>query len=200
MRWALRKIWGDQRGASLVEFSLILPMLFAVIFGIIDMGYLAYQYNAAVKATQAGAQYAATHDPVVSGLFDCGTTDYTDKAGTDCGAVTGYATWTVTCPGGQNCEAGIMADIVTEMQAFYPNLEAANVRVTFSGEPGLGYIGRGRPVPAITVEIVDLKYNFIAVGIFVNAMADALRIDADIGITSARTTVIAEDLREGVGS
>lgn len=198
MWWALKNLRENQKGSSLVEFSLILPMLFAVIFGIVDMGYLLYQYNAAVKATQFGAQYAATHTAVVDDLRDCGVVDYSDKAGTDCGSVTGYSNWSVTCPGGANCNAAVMAEIVTVMQNVYPNLEAENISVTLSGEPGLGYIGRGRPVPAITVAIEDLDYNFVAVGIFVNAMAEALNIEADIGISSARTSIIAEDLREGV--
>lgn len=198
MWWALQKFRDNQKGATLVEFTLILPMLFAVIFGIIDMGYLLYQYNAAVKATQFGAQYAATHEAVVDDLKDCGLVDYSDKAGTDCGAVSGYSTWSVTCPGGANCNAAVMSEILTAMQNIYPNLQAENVSVTLSGDPGLGYIGRGRPVPAITVAIEDLEYNFIAVGIFVNAMANALKIDANIGISSARTSIIAEDLREGV--
>lgn len=198
MYWVARKFRKNQKGSSLVEFSLILPMLFAVLFGIIDMGYLLYQYNAAVKATQVGAQYAATHAPVVDDLNDCGPGTYSDKAGTDCGSVAGYTNWSVKCPGGPNCNATVMADILTRMQNVYPNLEAENVSVTFSGEPGLGYIGRGRPVPAITVAIEDLDYEFVAVGIFVNSMANALKINPDIGISSARTSIIAEDLREGV--
>lgn len=194
---ALKQIRQNQRGASLVEFSLIVPLLFVLTFGIIDMGYVLFQYNAAVKATQVGAQYAATHDPVVQNLNDCGVADYSDKAGTDCASVTGYSNWSVTCPSGANCNAAVMASIVTEMQAVFPNLEAENVTVTFSGEPGLGYIGRGRPVPVITVEIEDLNYSYIAIGGLVAAIADNVNLGTTKSITSARTSIIAEDLREG---
>lgn len=196
MKKIIQKFVSDQKGATLVELSLIMPIMFIVTFGIIEFGYIVYQYNAAVKATQVGAQYASTHSSVVTGLKDCGTTDYSAKAGTDCAAVAGYnASWSVTCPGGGGCDTGVMTDILTAMQGVYPNLEAGDVSVTLSGDPGLGYIGRGRPVPALTVTVDDMTYDYIAIGGLVNIFAGS--IGASMDITSAQTTVIAEDLREG---
>lgn len=40
----------DQRGAALVEFALVLPILLILVFGIIDFGFL---FNAQVSLTQA---------------------------------------------------------------------------------------------------------------------------------------------------
>jgi len=187
----------DTRGATLIEFSLILPILFALIFGIIDFGYVLYQYNAAVKATQVGAQYAATHNSLVTNLNDCGPASFSDRAGTDCAAVAGYSSWSVTCPGGGNCDGAVMTEILTAMQGVYANLEPGDVSIEFSGEPGLGYLGRGRPVPAITVSINNLTYDYIAIGAFVNLLSGSTGFSSSIQISTARTTVIAEDLREG---
>jgi len=194
----IKALKSRNKGATLVEFSLVLPILFLLIFGIIDFGYILYQYNVAVKSTQIGAQYAATHDSVISGLNDCGPSNYSAPAGTDCALVAGYnASWQITCPGGAGCQAGIMTDITTKMQEIYPNLDPSTVRVTFSGEPGLGYIGRGRPVPAITVSIENMQYRYVAIGAFVNWVSNDDGFGSSINISSARTTVIAEDLREG---
>lgn len=195
----IKKLLSDIRGATMLEFTLVFPLVLGVMFSIVEFGYIMFQYNAAVKATQIGAQYAATHTAFVDGLNDCGTVEYSDKSGTDCASVTGYdGSWSVSCPGGANCNATIAAEILAIMQNVYPNLEADNVVLSMSGDPGLGYIGRGRPVPAVTVAISGLSYDYIAIGGIVNFFLDSANFSDSLDITTAQTTVIAEDLREGV--
>ncbi|HXJ95115.1 MAG TPA: TadE family protein [Terriglobia bacterium] len=46
------------RGSSLIEFALVLTVLFMVIFGIIDFSRAAYTYNFLSGAATAGARYA----------------------------------------------------------------------------------------------------------------------------------------------
>ena len=52
----------DDRGQSLVEFALTLPMLLVVMFMITEFGRALYQYNVLAQATREGARLA-----VVSG-------------------------------------------------------------------------------------------------------------------------------------
>ena len=157
------------------------------------MCFVLFQFNAAQKATQIGAQFASTRDPVVTGLSDCGV-NTNATAGTDCKDVAGSSTWSVTCnggAGGDNCNATTMNEIFTKMQAIYPQVKLSNLRVEFSGT-GLGFVGRGKPVPAITVTLENLTYDYIALGQLLGLQSNS------IILTKARTTVIAEDLRDGV--
>ena len=45
----------DTRGQSLVEFALIMPILFTLLFGIIEMGFLMRDYVSLTSAVRAGA-------------------------------------------------------------------------------------------------------------------------------------------------
>jgi Flp pilus assembly protein TadG len=47
------------RGQSLVEFAITLPVFFALVFGVIDGGRLAYTLVTLDSAVQDGARYAA---------------------------------------------------------------------------------------------------------------------------------------------
>ena len=53
--------WNDQRGGSLVEFAVIAPLLFVILFGIIEFGILFYDRamitNASREAARAGIVY-----------------------------------------------------------------------------------------------------------------------------------------------
>jgi Flp pilus assembly protein TadG len=48
-----------ERGAALVEFALILPLLMLVLIGVIEMGRVAYFSIEVANAAHAGAQYGA---------------------------------------------------------------------------------------------------------------------------------------------
>jgi Flp pilus assembly protein TadG len=55
--------WKDDRGATIVEFAIVLPVLLLLIFGIIDYGLLIYNKqiltNACREGARAGVQQAA---------------------------------------------------------------------------------------------------------------------------------------------
>src|ERR1700751_27721 len=61
-------LWRDETGAGLVEISILLPIVITILFGLIDLLYAFYQWNAATKAVQVGARIAAVSDPVAEGL------------------------------------------------------------------------------------------------------------------------------------
>jgi len=174
----------------LVELSLLMPVLLTITFGIIEGGYILYQQHQAQMATQLGARYAATRPAVVPGLEDCGVTTSAD-AGTDCIDVAGSTSWSVTCQngGGAGCDGTAMANVLAEMQRVFPDIDSSNLTIVFSGT-GLGFVGRGRPIPAITIRLENLEYNYVALGHLVN-LGSVLNLD------NAETTTIAEDISDG---
>jgi Flp pilus assembly protein TadG len=50
------------RGANLVEFALIMPLLLLLILGIVEFGYLFAQYNEVRHGAHEGARLAAVDD------------------------------------------------------------------------------------------------------------------------------------------
>jgi hypothetical protein len=57
----LRALRRDQRGTALVEFALIAPLLFLLIFGIIDFGRALDYYNQMTQLAGQGARAAAVN-------------------------------------------------------------------------------------------------------------------------------------------
>jgi len=50
---------GRRRGASAVEFALVLPLLITIVLGCVDFGRFAYTYIAVTNAAREGAYFAA---------------------------------------------------------------------------------------------------------------------------------------------
>lgn len=56
----LRKaFWRDEQGALIVEFALIVPILFFLVFGIVDFGRAYFTLNNLAAAVREGARYGA---------------------------------------------------------------------------------------------------------------------------------------------
>jgi Flp pilus assembly protein TadG len=58
----------DQRGAVMVEVTIMLSITLVLVMGAIDFLLLFYQWNAAAKAVQIGTRLAAVSDLVATGL------------------------------------------------------------------------------------------------------------------------------------
>lgn len=50
-----------ERGAAAVEFALVLPVLLAILLGIMEFGFLFNQQISATNAAREGARFAAVH-------------------------------------------------------------------------------------------------------------------------------------------
>lgn len=193
----LRNIKSDTEGAALVEFSLISALLLLLTFSIIEYGVIQFQFNNAQKATQLGAREASTR-LMITGVEDCWVAS-NEPAGTECASVNNGNGTPIVCTGGGSgsCDSTGMAAVIAIMKNAYPGLEDANIQVTFA-PTSLGFVGRGRPVPAITVEVNNLTYDYVAIGGLYSALTGGTRtLGTTLGITSAKTTVIGEDIREG---
>lgn len=177
----------NRAGTVLIEHTLVFMLMMVLTFGLIEFGLVLYQYNAAETATSMGARYVATRGPVVANLNDCGVTT-SAGAGTRCSDVSGSTNWTVTCNAaspGADCQASVLNALVAEMQRFAPNVEAQNVQVVLRGA-GLGFVGRGAPVPMVTVRLTGMTYEFIAM--------DALLGFDDVTMPGFDATLVGEDL------
>lgn len=187
-----RRFRKNQTGAVLVEHTLVFLLLMLLTFGLIEFGVVLYQYNAAETATSVGARYVATRGPIAAGLSDCGVPT-SASAGTQCNTINGSASWTITCnaaaPTGA-CQAAPLNALVTRMQQFAPNIGAQNVQVVLRGA-GLGFVGRGSPVPMVTVRLTSMEYDFIAL--------DDLLGFGTLTMPSFDATVVGEDL-DGAGA
>lgn len=61
----------SQRGQSLVEFALVLPILLILLLGIVDFGMGLRAYVTLTNATREGARFAAVGNPAGSYPADC---------------------------------------------------------------------------------------------------------------------------------
>jgi Flp pilus assembly protein TadG len=186
------------RGTSAAEFALVLPLLLILLFGIIDGGRFAWEYNRAEKATQVGARMAVVTDMISTDLRD------NTYVGVNVGGTTlkGGETIPLAALGTITCDASTCActgactgiasgrdgaaftNLVNRMKQFKPDIEEANVRVIYRGS-GLGYAGDPSGVelsPLVTVELTGLQFRPIT----------ALTL-ATIDMPSFTTTLTAED-------
>jgi Flp pilus assembly protein TadG len=114
-----------ERGSSLVEFALVLTVLFMLIFGVMDFSRAAYAYNFIANAASEAARYAivrgatcttwATACPAaasditsyVQGLVPAGiqvtSASTCGSSSSTAGALTVCATWPGTAGGGSAC-------------------------------------------------------------------------------------------------
>lgn len=161
----------DCRGASAVEFAIVLPLLLILIFGVIDGGRFLWEANRAEKATQVGVRMAVVTNVLAPGLI---SEDYS-VAGSGRPAVkagelipasalgrlvcdsTGCTCATAPCPTPGALNTTTFNAIVARMTAIDPVLTSANVVVTYSGS-GLGTAGDGGSTamdisPLVTVSV-----------------------------------------------
>ena len=66
VRATMRGFRRDTRAAAMVEFAIVAPLLFALIFGIIDFGRVFFLYNNLTNAAREGARIAAVLTNVVT--------------------------------------------------------------------------------------------------------------------------------------
>lgn len=69
-------------GQDLVEMALLLPLLLALTFGIIDFGRVIFSYSTIANAAREGARFAVTDPTNTAGIQD--TTQHLLTAGLQC--------------------------------------------------------------------------------------------------------------------
>lgn len=179
MRAFLDTLKRDEHGATTIEFTLVALMFFLFTFGMVEFGYMFWQYNSASKATQVGARLAAVSDPVwsdLTSLTDTGTpggpwtTDYDivcsgedEECDGDSGAYDSTALERLV-EGRDGACGAVGADRDAGMCDIFERVKPENVIVTYRNT-GLGFAGRpGGPVPTITVQLTGLTFEFVGLG------------------------------------
>lgn len=169
----------NEQGATIVEFALVFVLLMALTSGIVEFGYLWWQWNSAEKATQMGVRKAVVTSPVASGLSgaDCGSNGRITP-GTSCSDPNAASFGTITCTGSgtswaspsgtcTGCASGVSCTFSTDaftrigtvMRGVFPLIQPQNVTVTYAFV-GLGFAGRPTPVPAVTVQLTGMNFSF----------------------------------------
>src|SRR5262245_53640875 len=67
---SVNRLLRDSSGASLVEFTLVFPVVLLVSLGIVDVAYMLWEWGEANKATHIGARRAVVLDPVATAVTD----------------------------------------------------------------------------------------------------------------------------------
>ena len=182
----------SERGASLPEFALILPVLSLLLFGMLEMGYLMWQFQQGSIASKKAVRIAATRTLITPGsIADCGpATPASAVAGTRCADVPDYSIW-ATCRGDGTGDAACGPDVArvgAEVVRFYPAVAPADIVIELSGG-GMGFVGMGRPVPVVTVRFENVDFDFIVLGGLANLLP--------VQMPSMSASAAAEDLRNG---
>lgn len=79
-------LWrGADRGASMIEFALVLPFLLLLILGMIELGLIFAQFNEIRHGAREGARYAAVSRPDYDGEGETG--DFNDVLAVTCDSI-----------------------------------------------------------------------------------------------------------------
>src|SRR6266404_8936765 len=130
----------DQRGGTLIEFTVVAAVYFTMLLAICAGSNLYFTHNALVEATRRGARYAATQ-AAASPAGTPRTTIGCDSTGPSLAAIRNYAIY--------GNAAGTGPNLV--------NLQPANICVEYST---FG-VGKG----SLSVSITGYTYNFVIPGI-----------------------------------
>jgi Flp pilus assembly pilin Flp len=197
----IRRLWRRSEGAAAVEFALVCIPLLLITLGIIEYAFALFQWNSAEKATQFGVRKAVVSDPVASGLNTFNGKTNGNEFGDE--PMPSFANSPVVCNGATaSCNNGFSFSqashtrIVTRMRQMFPRITANNVIVEYA-PIGLGFVGRCGPVPAVTVRLQNMTYDFLVVHLLVSLVGGAGA--ASLAMPSFTATMVGEDLNHQGG-
>ena len=174
----IQRFRSDQSGMA-AEFALVLPLFLVLLLGTIDIGFYAFRFNSAEKATQIGARWAAVTNPVAQELAtesyvnsvidgqDVGQGDRIPRA--DFSIICSADENTCDCTGADCMRASYTKDdaaftlLSTRMQQILPAIADENIQIEYAGS-GLGFAGNPNgpdAAPLITIRLTGMNYQSI---------------------------------------
>ncbi|CAN7327757.1 TadE/TadG family type IV pilus assembly protein [Pararhizobium sp. LjRoot238] len=194
--------WRDDRGVSLAEGLITIPIVLLVFAAFVEFGYAMSQWNQTVKALQYGARLAAVSDPLVDSedFADAFPTDADDPLNNG-DATPNDSTISLTCgPALANCDAAALTRIVEGSDGACAagdprpgicdlnwRIQPENLVVTYQ-RSGLGYWGRpDGPVLTMRLEVRDITFDLPVLG-------GLLGLN-DVVIPAHPVTITTEDLK-----
>ncbi len=173
-RWTwLRRFARGERGATAVEFALLVGLFLSLMLGVIDAGRLAWTINTDKAATRAGARLAAV-SPIVAIWLQSNFACFVNGNGQGA-PVTGVPVMICSASGCSasntppNCmnspstaaDSATFNVIVSRMQQFDSSIQPTNVEIQYD-HVGLGVIGdpAGCDInPLVTVRLKNKDFQ-----------------------------------------
>jgi Flp pilus assembly protein TadG len=152
----LLRFAGDEAGAAMVEFAMVVGVFFFIFFQIINFGIFTSNHLMAEKSTQIATRIATVRPAACSGVPDRyarGTASPAPRFGTSCGSVPNACAIPVTT----SCDGSDSNATASEIWArIGPTLpggtKISDLKFIYASDPNLGYLG-GPYVPRVTVEL-----------------------------------------------
>lgn len=169
-RLRARRLARSERGGTLVEMAIVMPLLLLFIFGILDYGRLFWTEAMAQKATEMTTRIASVRGAACPGVPTMvGPASVpgepAPRFGTLCRVGNTCANpGTVQClmNDGDAATQAVRDEIWTRVEPLMPpNATRANLRIGYSFDERLGFLG-GPYRPIITAEIVNLTFTFVS--------------------------------------
>lgn len=209
-----RRFLADDRGTSLVELAIVIPLFLLILFGLIDFGRMSAEFTMADKAMQMAARIAAVRPaacPNVPDIHRRGTVPtgtIPPKFGTLCSAgATVCESRTDICTGDINHPTA--DEIWLAISPLMPGYASRDqLRFRYQTDPNLGFLG-GPYTPVVTVEISDianattgtprLNFQFVTpLGALATlAGATGTPLSSSVPFPAMSTSLPAEDLNLG---
>ncbi len=189
-----------QRGAALVEFSIVFMVFFVLILAIIEFSLVVYDASRLAEATRAAARYAIVNTPACN-IFGNGT------GNTNCTSTT-----EMICPGAdpvslsiQDCDVDSTATECRMIQLMDQMMlrsdensvltGGGSVRITYTcSEEGIGEPELPDFVPIITVSAENIQHPMMFSSILGFYSRDGNSFGTSITLPSFETTRIGEDM------
>ena len=147
----LRRIAGDERGDAILSIGILLPLLVALTFGILEFSLVMFDFHRAGEAVRRATRMAA----IATAITDVGGLE----AGTPiaCTATGG----TVSCGGGGTVDQAVFDAILASMQEVLPAIGADNVEIEYS-HSGIGDATTpGGIMPLVSVRLIGVEHRFM---------------------------------------
>ncbi|EJL25247.1 TadE-like protein [Caulobacter sp. AP07] len=164
----------EQRGTTAVEFGLVCLVFVSMLLGVVDMGRLAWRINTAKAATREGVRLAvvspiiATYMANYDGSATLGGGQVVPDMAFRCTGAGSTCTQIVGSGGSPGFDTTTFNAVLAKMQAYDPDIAAANVVITYR-HVGLGKVGNPYAPdmePLVTVSLTGVTFQSAALQIF----------------------------------